>query len=75
MILGESLGTQALPLNVHYDDIDTPPLSGSFVKCSVDWKFLIIALMVETGIFTALFFEVQLSFAAHQKYIIWVFSL
>ncbi len=46
----------------------------SFVKCSVDWKCLIIALMVETGIFTALFFEVQLSFAA-QKYILWLFSL
>ncbi len=33
---------------------DTRPLPGSFLTFSVDWKFLIIALMVETGIFTAL---------------------
>ncbi len=30
------------------------PLPGSFVSFYVDWKFLIIALMVEMGIFTAL---------------------
>ncbi len=35
-------------------DIDTRPLPGSFVTFSVDWKNLIIALMVEMGIFTAL---------------------
>ncbi len=35
-------------------DIDTHPLPGSFVTFSVEWKFLIIALMVEMGIFTAL---------------------
>ncbi len=28
--------------------------SGSFVKCYVDWKLLIIALMVEMGILTAI---------------------
>ncbi len=32
----------------------TCPLPGSFVTFSVDWKFLIIALMVEMGIFNAL---------------------
>ncbi len=51
---GESLVTQTLLLTVHYDDIDTRPLSGRFITFSVDWKFLIIALMVEMGIFTAL---------------------
>ncbi len=30
------------------------PLPGRFITFSVDWKFLIIALMVEMGIFTAL---------------------
>ncbi len=53
MVLGESIATQTLLLTVHYDDIDTRPLPG-FVTFSVDWKFLIIALMVEMGIFTAL---------------------
>ncbi len=33
---------------------DTRPLPGSFVTFYVDWKFLIIALMVEMGIFSAL---------------------
>ncbi len=45
----------------------------------VYWKFLIIALTVEMGIFnalavlkaTSLIFEAQLAFSAHQKYIIW----
>ncbi len=39
---------------MHYDDIDTRPLPGSFITFNVDWKFLIIALMVEMGLFTAL---------------------
>ncbi len=34
--------------------LDTRPLPGSFVTFSVDWKFLIIALMVEMWIFTVL---------------------
>ncbi len=64
-------------------DIDTRPLPGRFKQFYVDWKFLIIALMVEMGIFTALALlkatslicEAQLSFAAHHKYILWFFSL
>ncbi len=80
MVLGEFLATRTLLLTVHYDEIDTRPLPGIFVKCYVDWKFLIIALMMKMGIFsvrstflkpTSLIFEAQLSFAAHQKYIIW----
>ncbi len=47
MVLGESLATQTLLLDTH-------PLPCSFVKFYVDWKFLIIALMVEMGTFTAL---------------------
>ncbi len=35
-------------------DIDTRPLPGRFIQFYVDWKFLIIALMEEMGIFTAL---------------------
>ncbi len=54
MVLGESLATQTLLLTVHWDDIDTRPLPGSFVTFYVDCKFLIIALMVEMGIFIAL---------------------
>ncbi len=54
VVLGESLATQTLILTMHLDDIDTRPLPGGFVIFSVDWKFLIIALMVEMGIFTAL---------------------
>ncbi len=85
VVLEESLATQTLLLAVHYDDIDTGPHPGSFVTFDVDWKFLIITLMVEMGIFTALALaflkatslicEAQLSFAAHQKYILWFFSL
>ncbi len=47
VILGESLFTQTLLLTVPLDDIDTRPLLGSFITFSVDWKFLIFALMVE----------------------------
>ncbi len=54
MALKESLDTQSLLLTVHSDDIDTRPLPDSFISFYVDWKFLIIALMVEMGIFTAL---------------------
>ncbi len=53
-ILEESLAAQSLLLTVHWDDIETYPLPGSFVTFHVDWKFLIIALMEEMGIFTAL---------------------
>ncbi len=54
MILGESLATQTLLLTVHYDDIDTRPLSGRFLTSLVDWNLLIITLMVEMGIFNVL---------------------
>ncbi len=54
MVLGESLATQTLLLTVHWDDIDTRPLPDSIITFYVEWKFLIIALMVEMGIFTAL---------------------
>ncbi len=50
VVLEESLATQTLLLTVHYDDINTRPLPGSFI----DWKFLIVALMVEMGMFPAL---------------------
>ncbi len=84
MVLEGSLATQTLLLTVHWDDIETYPLPGSFVIFYVDWKFIIIALMEEMGIFTALALflkatslicEAQLSFAAHQKYILCFFSL
>ncbi len=55
MVIGESLATQTLlPHQCIRDDIDTRPIPGSFVTFYVDCKFLIIALMVEMGIFTAL---------------------
>ncbi len=54
VVLGESSATQTLLLTVHQGDIDTHPLSGRFITFYVDWKILIIALMVEMGIFTAL---------------------
>jgi len=54
VILEESLATQTLLLTVHLDEINTCPYPGSFVTIYVDWKFLIIVLMVEMGIFTAL---------------------
>ncbi len=54
MVLGESLATQTLLLTMHCENIDTRSLPASFVTFYVDWKFLIIALMVEMGIFTAL---------------------
>ncbi len=38
---------------MHYVDIDTRPLPGSFVAFYVDWEFFIIALMEEIDIFTA----------------------
>ncbi len=84
MVLGESLVTQTLLLTMHQDDIDTRPLPGSFVTFSVDWTFLIIALMVEMGIVhcsssflkaTSLICDAQLSFAAHPKYNLVFFSL
>ncbi len=54
IVLGESLATQIILLTMHQDDIDTRPLPGRFIIFSVDWKFFIIALVVEIGIFTAL---------------------
>ncbi len=54
MVLGASLASQTLILIVNYDYIDTLPLPGISVTFSVDCKFLIIALMVGMGIFTAL---------------------
>jgi len=48
------LATQTLLLTMHLDDIDTRPLPSNFVIFYDDWKFFIIALMVEMGIFTAL---------------------
>ncbi len=78
VVLGESLAA----LTVHSDDTDTRPLPDRFITIYVDWKFLIIALMVKMGAFTALalfltllIFEAQLSLAANQKYILWFFSL
>jgi len=44
------------------------------VTSLVDWNFLIIALMMEMGIFNALAVILQQSFAAHQKYILWFSS-
>ncbi len=71
-----------------FHDIDTHPLQGSFVAFYVDWKCLIIALIVEiingngnvhcsSSILkaTSVICEAQLSFAAHQKYITCFFSL
>ncbi len=49
VILEESLATQTILLTL-IDKIDTRPLPGRFVTFSVDWKFLIIALMVELSI-------------------------
>ncbi len=68
--------TQTLLHTVHQDDIDTRPLPGRFIQLSVDWKFLIIALMLEIHNFNLILIcASQLSFAAHQKYILWFFSL
>ncbi len=47
VIFEESLASQTFLLTMHLEDIDTCPLPGIFTKFSVDWKFLIIGLMVE----------------------------
>ncbi len=76
----ESLASQTLLLHV----LGRYRHTSSSRTFSIDCKFLIIALMVEMGIFygsssflkaTSLICEAQLSFAAHQKYILWYFSL
>ncbi len=54
VVLGEFLATRTLLLTVHYDEIDTRPLPGTFVTFYVDWKFLIIALMMKMGNFSVL---------------------
>ncbi len=41
-------------IDIDADDINTRPLTGSYIIFNVDWKFLIIALMVEMKMFTAL---------------------
>ncbi len=49
--IGKNIGQ---PIYRSISNKDTRPLPGSFITFYVDWKFLIIALMVEMGIFTAL---------------------
>ncbi len=67
---------------MHEDDIDSRPLSGSFITFYVDWKFLIIALMVEMEMFTALalFLKplntfLKLIFCCTSANILWFLSL
>ncbi len=78
VVLGESLATQTLLLTVHLDDIDTRPLSGSFVTFFCWLEILHYFPDGGNGNFlkaTSLICEAQLSFAAHQKYLICFFWL
>ncbi len=79
-VLEESLASQTLLLTVHWDDTDTRPLPGSFVTFYVDWKFADggNGNFHCSGSFLkaiSLICEAQLSFAAHQKYIICFFFI
>ncbi len=72
MVFGESLATQTRIRT----NIDKCPLPGSFVKFYVDWKFLIIALMVEMGIFlkaTSLICKAQLYFFLNKYIYIYIY--
>jgi len=76
VVLGESLATQTSLHTVHWDDIDTFPLPGSFLTGRQE--ILNYCPDGGNGNFlkaTSLICEAQLTFAAHQKYIISFFSL